>query len=335
MERGEVEGPVLGAPTAGPGLVYSSISDRASERDKRLRGRAVVMRQDVQVSRMLAVKRRGEGKRGAITELSDKSRRRLSLVARNVEGLTYLITLTYPDDYRAAVPDGRVLKAHMAALRKRLVRRGIGGLWFVEFQDRGAPHVHILTNGRVAGWLLSEWWYEVVRSGDEKHLRAGTGIERLRLKDGAARYASKYASKWEQKLVPAEFQEVGRMWGLFGGVRPHRFEIEGRLRGEVAAVHRVVRRLQEARSRARLRSVHPVTGEIVEGKLRARVRRRMGGGSSGFFRDAGVHGWTSYGVGPVVELYVGWRRGERPWAYPWAGWCQKICANPDIRRLAQ
>jgi hypothetical protein len=268
---------------AAPGLVYSSISDRASERDKRLQGRAVVYRQDVQVARQLAVKRRGAGQRGIITELSDKSRRRLALVARNVEGLTHLVTLTYPRDHRAVVPDGRVLKVHMAALRKRLVRRGRGGLWFVEFQDRGAPHVHILLNGGVPGRELSAWWYEIVGSGDERHLRAGTGIEKLRLADGAARYAAKYASKFEQKLVPAEFQGIGRMWGLFGGVKPHRFEIEGRLSGEVARVHRVVRRLQVSRSKTR----------------------------NMFFDDAGVHGWTSYGVGPAVEEYVRWRRGER------------------------
>lgn len=264
----------------------------------------MVYRQDVQVSRMLAVKRRGEGKRGVITELSDKSRRRLALVARNVEGLTHLVTLTYPDDHQAVVPDGRVLKRQMAALRYRLVRRGIGGLWFVEFQDRGAPHVHILTNGGVRGRELSAWWYEIVGSGDEKHLRAGTGIERLWLKDGAARYASKYASKWEQKLVPAAFQGIGRMWGLFGGVKPHRYEIEGKLGGEVAAVHRVVRRLQVALSRERL-------GKPPGARARRRYMRQSGRAGTEGFKDAGVHGWTSYGVGPVVELYVGWRRGER------------------------
>lgn len=266
-----------------PGLVYSSISDRAADRDKRLRGRAVVYRQDVQVSRMLAVKRRGDGRRGAITELSDKSRRRLALVARNVEGLTHLITLTYPGEWLEVCRDGRELKRHMGAFRKWLVRRGIGGLWFVEFQRRGAPHVHLLVNGGVGFAAAADAWYRIVASGDERHHRAGTRVEALRLSDGAARYAAKYASKFEQKLVPEYFSGLGRMWGLFGGVKPHRYEIEGALSGEVARVHRVVRRLQVARSRGR--------------DLR--------------FADAGVHGWTSYGVGAAVEQYVRWRRGER------------------------
>jgi hypothetical protein len=320
----------LGDDLPGPGLVNSSISERSSAfaqaaeklrargvvrrnfvpkasgraeaADKRLRGRAVVYRQDVQVSRSLAVKRRGAGTRGEITELSDKSKRRLSLVARNIDGLTHLITLTYPGDFQAVVPDGRVLKWHMAKLRYRLCRRGIGGLWFVEFQDRGAPHVHILVNGAVGRGELSAWWYEIVGSGDERHLRAGTQIARLRLEDGAARYASKYASKFEQKLIPVAFEGIGRMWGLFGGVKPHRFEIEGVLSGEIAAVHRVVRRLQRARSRERL-------GKPPGARARRRDQKYQSGRAwASMFVDKGVHGWTSYGVGPAVELYVRWRR---------------------------
>jgi hypothetical protein len=64
---------------------------------------------------------------------------------------------------------------------------------------------------------LRKWvalkWYLICDRGDVKHLYAGTSVERIRKPHGAARYAAKYASKMRQKVVPEDFQNVGRLWG--------------------------------------------------------------------------------------------------------------------------
>ncbi|NIB31079.1 hypothetical protein HBB16_04100 [Pseudonocardia sp. MCCB 268] len=56
------------------------------------------------------------------------------------------MSLTYPGDWETVVPTGPVLKAHMKALRKRYLRAWGGDwacVWKLEFQRRGAPHVHV------------------------------------------------------------------------------------------------------------------------------------------------------------------------------------------------
>ena len=60
---------------------------------------------------------------------------------------------------------------------------------------------------------LAERWYNIVGSGDEKHLRAGTGIEFIKSKDQLYGYLSNYVKKLDQKTPPAGFENVGRFWG--------------------------------------------------------------------------------------------------------------------------
>ena len=61
-------------------------------------------------------------------------------------GRPALISLTYPGNWKRWVPDGRRLEAHRTALRRRWVRRWrepLAGVWVKEFQQRGAPHLHL------------------------------------------------------------------------------------------------------------------------------------------------------------------------------------------------
>jgi hypothetical protein len=167
--------------------------------------------------------------RGAITEFSYASRQRLAFVAANTNvRFRTMITLTYPKQFPN---DGQKVKKD---LRKFLtwLRRDTGGcsvLWFLEFQQRGAPHIHILADyiipkdkpGRQGlRFRVSSAWYRFVDSKDPKHLAAGTRTERIRKVDGAARYAVKYALKMRQKRVPKEYQNVGRFWGCTRDVPP-------------------------------------------------------------------------------------------------------------------
>jgi len=167
--------------------------------------------------------------RSEITEFSRKSRMRLAFVASNTD-VTFrsMITLTYPREYPT---DGASVKKHLHTFLVWL-RRDLGALeylWFLEFQARGAPHVHILINRSVPRsrdakrslqFRVSASWYRFVGSGDEKHLRAGTRVERLRQVDGGRRYAIKYAHKMYQKRVPPDYWNVGRFWGCSRGVKP-------------------------------------------------------------------------------------------------------------------
>ncbi|MFA7346054.1 MAG: hypothetical protein WC003_17280 [Terrimicrobiaceae bacterium] len=154
-----------------------------------------------------------------------------------------MITLTYPAEFPT---NGREVKRNFNFFRKRLLRRfpGIRGVWFLEFQKRGAPHFHILVSIKMNEHgeihertrrrgkqgpksyktvvtleaMISEWWFTIVGSKDKKHLAAGCSWEMIENSDGALRYAAAHASKPNQKIVPKTFVEVGRFWGVIGKV---------------------------------------------------------------------------------------------------------------------
>ena len=168
-------------------------------------------------------------KRGKIKVLTRQAVQRMKLHFRNVDQTAYkaMLTLTYPEKF---TNDGKRVKEHRKLMVKWLLRHGVNGLsWFLEFQKRGAPHFHIyLTNYPVGGVeAVSKHWFKVVGSGDEKHLQWHLGklsgrpcLEMFRNAHAASAYATKYATKQEQKEVPEDYQNVGRFWGCSGGVRP-------------------------------------------------------------------------------------------------------------------
>ena len=123
------------------------------------------------------------------------------------------VTLTYPD---AWPKDGRAVKGHWRAFIERLRRTGWFDkeslIWFLEFQERGAPHFHFLATG----WIQKDWvarsWSEVTMG----NIKSCSRVEALRNPDAAGAYAKKYAAKAEQKKVPAGYKDVGRFWGYSG-----------------------------------------------------------------------------------------------------------------------
>lgn len=191
-----------------------------------------IYKRDVVVVRRGVLHRGNNGiapKRGEISMLSKKSRMRLAFTANNTRVVfRTMITLTYPKEYTT---DGKEVKKHLNAFlvwcRRYFARPSY--LWFLEFQKRGAPHIHLLIDTPLpqekAQRLdvysdVSVKWYDTVNSGDERHLRAGTRCERIRKPDGAARYALKYAYKTRQKCVPEPYRNVGRFWGCSRDVTP-------------------------------------------------------------------------------------------------------------------
>jgi len=219
-----------------------------------------------------------------------------------------LFTATYPDQWRTVCPDPDRAYRHLRALAKRFERatgRAFMGVWKREFQRRGAPHFHVLTPlpAMIGEETAREWfarnWYEVVGSGDERHLRAGTGVdwsEGLRMMDAnrAAAYFTGYsAGKADSKSYQDEAPEgwandngsVGRWWGVIGMETitaearvTDRTVVESKrlLRGVLAA--------QKRTKRVTVRRVNRETGDIRYRRTsrRYKLSSLTGGARSGF-----------------------------------------------------
>lgn len=191
------------------------VRERAHERDS---DRRPLWLYDVDGETIITNQSLNDGK---VKEFSRKSRQHLAFVAQNTRAeFDRMITLTYPAEYPL---DGKVCKRQLNVLLQWLRRRDIEHyLWFMEFQRRGAPHFHILIEGgeEIDRNSLSQRWYEIVDSGDINHYHAGTRIEKGRSRGGLHRYCVKYSQKLYQKNVPAEFSNVGRLWGCSKSVIP-------------------------------------------------------------------------------------------------------------------
>lgn len=167
------------------------------------------------------------GARTAIARFSpDAARRMRSYLRACMAEYRSMVTLTYPSSYPSSGP---VVKEHLRRFLQELRRKyqrehtehdsaRWSAFWFLEFQERGAPHFHVFcTDVAIDRRWVSKTWYRIVGSDDDRHLRAGTRCEILRRgRAGTISYASKYAAKAAQKDVPAEYTNVGRFWGIWG-----------------------------------------------------------------------------------------------------------------------
>lgn len=164
----------------------------------------------------------GGGKRGTITGFSPASRRNLlrkiAMLQRDVK--PFFVTLTYPKEYSK---NPEVWKNQLKAWKARLERQypESAFVWRLELQERGAPHYHLLVYGvhdttpSFREWLATAW-YEVVGSGDAKHLSAGTGASKIRSFRGVMAYTSKELAKVTQAVLSSDYPNgVGRWWGIY------------------------------------------------------------------------------------------------------------------------
>lgn len=181
------------------------------------------------------------GKRGVITDRSSKSRKKLSFtVANTATPIIGMIVLTW----RNAPVDGKSVKKNLTdffdALRRQWGKQ-IEWLWWLEFQDRGSPHIHIITSGSIhdeldgrwqerskrgvkttrwiytgqhVDWMAEKWMRIIGMEEDEASRKFNLGgiWERFETPDGAARYCAKDAWKPYQTKVPKEYSDVGAWW---------------------------------------------------------------------------------------------------------------------------
>lgn len=215
-------------------------------------------------------------------------------------GWPAMVTLTYPADWERWAPTARVAKRHLEGFRLRLSRAqggpvSVPGLWKMEFQQRGAPHYHVLTplpdrlpgpDGEpeaITDWVSRTWSQVVGTYGvDEAHLRAGTGVDwrklagardPSRLGEYFVRHATAGQAKADQHVVPEAWRRsggAGRWWGYWG-LRPAIAEVA--LSPDDAAVvwAELARRYH---ARYPVRRANPETGEILPGPW----EDRTGGG---------------------------------------------------------
>lgn len=207
-----------------------------------------------------------------------------------------MITLTYPGDWLAVVPDAASAQRHLNAFRKRYeyeFGEPLIGLWKREHQRSGSPHFHLFAappTGKTFAVWLSKTWADVVSHPEPveraKHEKAGTGIDYatgLRASDPrrVATYFSKHNSanfgaKEYQNKPPQQWVErgsVGRFWGYWG-IKPLVVSVEIS-DADALFIARVLRRWSKANSQPRSRLVPRGAKKTGEVKFR-RVKRRRG-----------------------------------------------------------
>lgn len=214
-----------------------------------------------------------------------------------------MVTATYPSDWQAVCPDGKTLKArHLHAFRCRWERRfgPVKGAWAMEFQERGAPHIHMYVGMSDAaraellrvedsktGRFRWDWpwarenWFDIVGSGDAKHLYRGVDVSTCRFGsalENATRvgeYFWRESGKRRQKHVPEEFCDVGRFWGYWR-MKPWSQEVELTEREYVEA-RRPLRLLRDKEAKRKVRRPKGLDGLQVVGvdgiDLGVRLRR--------------------------------------------------------------
>ncbi len=191
-------------------------------------GASVYENGTVVVTRKCLLQSKPHGKKAEIKTFSSSSLyRMLFLVKETRVRFLSMLTLTYP---RAFANSGKECKKHLNKLLTWLRSKiAFNYVWFLEFQDRGAPHFHVLLDFSPSECLrtsLAASWakYVCLGQGEEefdKVFRVHSHKkqwEKIRDADGAAKYVAKYAAKARQK-DPKRFQNTGRFWGASRGVK--------------------------------------------------------------------------------------------------------------------
>lgn len=166
---------------------------------------------------------RGAGRRDVVRRFSAGSKSRLTrYLSSALADYRYMATLTMPGEWSR---DGEVFKQQVDRylvwfMRQMRQQTEVGVdhdsiCWFLEFQQRGAPHIHFLYTSRVHWELAAKRWADGI--GDPDAWRTSTRFETIRHgRAGITSYARKYAGKSAQKVVPDDYQHPGRFWGVRG-----------------------------------------------------------------------------------------------------------------------
>ena len=173
----------------------------------------------------------GGGKRGDIQVFSAGSRYRLFRLLHQItfDKVTFM-TLTYPDAFPT---EPRIYKANLKEFHRKFEVEypGIRGVWRLEFQERGAPHYHIMwldwqpdDDGKV-GWM----WKSTCHTWDMAHELLGVNVRIITDSTQQALiafYMAKYIAKVDGREIKDDDRKCGRWWGKWNLVDPTPMECE-------------------------------------------------------------------------------------------------------------
>ena len=204
----------------------------------------------------------------------------------------YSLTLTYHEGF-SLEPKRWHSQLHTWELKLAWDWRHFGPalLWNLEFQERGAPHFHVVLCWKrepvleqFRRWVSSSW-NAIAEPGDELHFQAGTRVDRIATtskKDVAKllRYLVKHAIKPKQKhrKDPSSGEDLptGKMWDVFGDLPQVVLEV---LELDQEALTHLYRRLRRwgrnSRFLKQMGKLHPGGVIISEGAIVAQLLRGL------------------------------------------------------------
>lgn len=349
--------------TVSPGTVRVWTRDEArAERTLERQAKATATAADMHATYVEVVdEQTGEVTEGALPQVKPQrsitswSRKSRSRMLETLNAIDYgpmfadgaripaMLTLTYPGEWLAVAPDGKTVKAQLKALRKRYelhYGEPFLAVWKLEFQHRGAPHVHMLIrpphdviNGRTFREWINANWVDIVDHPDavQRALHHNSGrAARLDFNEGLkcsdprriAVYFSKhgaFAAKEYQNCVPEAWQEPGkgpgRFWGYWG-LKPRRVTVGVTPATGVAAA-RIMRKWSHAqgtshevraprtaggRVLSKYQNVIGLAGAALIDGMKRRKTRKVRRRTT---RLANSRGWISVNSGPQFALALG------------------------------
>jgi hypothetical protein len=177
----------------------------------------------------------GGGKRGDIQNFSREARKRLIEMMHKIKYERVLfVTLTYPSVFPTV---SKVYKAHLKEFRRRfeLVYGKLRAFWRLEFQERGAPHFHImyLDAPFIPVHDLCWLWKCVTKTMDMAHEVLGVDVKLIvgsKEKRLIMSYIAKYISKVDERTKKDDTKQAGRYWGRWNITEetPLVYEVPGR-----------------------------------------------------------------------------------------------------------
>jgi hypothetical protein len=155
--------------------------------------------------------------RGKIYEYNPRTAFRLSLHLSEYFDL-YIneITVTYPAEFPT---NGEIVRRHRHLVISWLKYHGVKEYTTVlEFQERGAPHIHILVDAWIGKEKLTAAWSKIVGQSSM------TYVAKIQDPTKTKTYMASYARKKDQKKVPDGYENVGKWWTSNRSVKPQEIE---------------------------------------------------------------------------------------------------------------
>lgn len=172
---------------------------------------------------------RPNGKRANITGFSKGSRKRIltrinTINQKRLFGKQIFITLTYSSSYPLDAHSWKRDLDNFLKQLKRLNPKSVA-IWRMEFQERGAPHFHIILmftdpsdickNVFTLRKKLKRAWFRISNIPKPDQTNFACDVNYIESWRGVTYYTGKYICKAEQSNIKALYPDyLGRFWGI-------------------------------------------------------------------------------------------------------------------------